>query len=185
MPRLTGENVVLREFRWEDLPDMRRWITDERATRYLGARYLRPQTWEQTEARLRALLNGDVGGEHLVVADRGTLAYLGQISLQSVDSLSRQGELALVLLPEHWGKGAAREAVRLMLEYAFTRLNLNRVGLKVVSENARALRLYEAAGFVREGVLRQDVFLEGGYRDTVVMSMLRDEFRARPVSGGS
>lgn len=176
MPRLAGKNVVLREFRWEDLPDMRRWITDGRATRYLGARYVRPQTWEQTESYLRGLLNGDAGGEHLVVADRGTLSYLGQISLQSIDHLSRQAELALVIAPEHWGKGAGREAIQLMLRHAFFDLNLNRVWLKAFAEHGRALHLYEKAGFVKEGVLRQDAFLEGRYRDTVIMSALREDF---------
>lgn len=182
MPRLTGENVVLREFRWEDLPDMRRWITDADVTRYLGARFIRPQTWEQTESYLRGLLSGDVGGESLVVADRGTLNYLGQVNLQSIDQLSRQGELALVIAREHWGKGAGREALELMLRHAFFHLNLNRVWLKVFPENVRAVRLYEGAGFAREGLLRQDAFLEGRYRDALIMGMLREDYlRAHPM----
>lgn len=176
MARVMGERVTLREMRWEDLPDLRRWITDARATRYLGARFIHPQTWEQTESYLRALLNGDVGGEHFAVADGGTLNYMGQIELQSIDSLTRQGELALVLLPEFWGQGAAGEAVRLMLRHAFLTLNLNRVWLKVLPENERAVRLYEKSGFTREGVLRQDAYLEGRYRDSIVMGMLRDEY---------
>lgn len=183
MARLTGEHITLREFRWEDLPELRRWITDPQATRYLGARFIHPQTWEQTESWLRSLLSGDVGGEHLVVADRGTLNYLGQIDLQSIDALNRSAEMALVICPQYWGKGAGREAVQLMLRHAFWHLNLNRVHLKVFADNTRAVRLYEQAGFVREGLLRQDAFLEGRYRDTLLMSMLLEEYlAAHPIS---
>lgn len=176
MARLAGENVMLREFRWEDLPEMRRWICDGRATRYLGTRFIRPQTWEQTEQMLRGLLMGEAGGESLVIADIGTLGYLGQISLQGVDRFSQQAELAVIVSPEHWGKGVATEAIGLMLRYAFHALNLNRVWLKVFAEHEAAVRLYRKCGFVQEGVLRQDAFLEGRYRDTIVMSVLRDEF---------
>ena len=54
MGRLTGNNVVLREFRSEDISGMRAWATDPNVTRYLSNRYLMPQTWEQTEEFLRA-----------------------------------------------------------------------------------------------------------------------------------
>lgn len=176
MARLVGKNVALREFRWEDLPEMRKWICDARATRYLGARYVRPQSWEQTENQLRGLLMGDVGGEHLAIADAGTLSYLGQVSLQGVDRFTLQGELAVIVSPAHWGKGIATEAIGLMLKYAFHSLNLNRVWLKVFAEHTAAVNLYRKCGFVQEGVLRQDAYLEGRYRDTIIMSVLREDF---------
>ena len=176
MARLAGDNVMLREFRWEDLPEMRRWITDGNATRYLGTRFIRPQTWEQTENMLRGYLMGEAGGENLVIADKGTLAYLGQISLQGIDRFTQQGELAVIVSPEHWRKGVAKEAIGLMLEYAFYTLNLNRVWLKVFQEHQAAVKLYMKCGFVLEGVLRQDAYLEGRYRDTMIMSVLRRDF---------
>ena len=176
MPRIQGSTIILREFRQEDLPSMRKWINNEAVTRYLGVRYVRPQTWEQTEDYLRRLLNGDVAGEQLVIADIANYNYLGQISLQAMDSYTRQAELALVVAPEYWGKGVATQAIPLMLRHAFCNLNLNRVWLKAFSEHSRALHVYEKLGFVREGTLRADAFLNGRYRDTVVMGMLKDEF---------
>lgn len=182
MARLAGENVMLREFRWEDLPDMRRWNTDGECTRYLGTRFARPQSWEQTESMLRGLVMGEAGGENLVIADKGTLAYLGQISLQGVDRMTQQGELAVIVSREHWRKGVGREAIELMLKYAFHTLNLNRVWLKVYQEHQAAVKLYMKCGFVLEGVLRQDAYLEGKYRDTLIMSVLRRDFdRAHPA----
>ncbi|MGN1069039.1 MAG: GNAT family N-acetyltransferase [Candidatus Fimadaptatus sp.] len=176
MPRMLGERIMLREFEQNDLGEMRKWITDPDSTRYLSDTFVVPQTWEQTAGFLDSLLSGSKPGVHLVIADIMTGDYLGQCDLMNVTDYSRKAELAIVLGPEHQGKGYGGEAIALLLELAFCHLNLNRVHLRVSSQNARALICYERAGFAREGVLRQDSFSGGEYRDTVIMGILRDEW---------
>lgn len=176
MPRMLGERIMLREFEQNDIGEMRKWITDPDSTRYLSDTFVVPQTWEQTAGFLDALLSGSKPGVHLVIADIMTGDYLGQCDLMNVTDYSRKAELAIVLGPEHQGKGYGGEAIELLLELAFCHLNLNRVHLRVSSQNARALACYERAGFTREGVLRQDSFSGGEYRDTVIMGILRDEW---------
>ena len=176
MPRMLGERIMLREFEQNDLGEMRKWITDPDSTRYLSDTFVVPQTWEQTAGFLDSLLSGSKPGVHLVIADIMTGDYLGQCDLMNVTDYSRKAELAIVLGPEHQGKGYGGEAIELLLELAFCHLNLNRVHLRVSSQNARALICYERAGFAREGVLRQDSFSGGEYRDTVIMGILRDEW---------
>ena len=176
MPRMLGERIMLREFEQNDLGEMRKWITDPDSTRYLSDTFVVPQTWEQTAGFLDALLSGSKPGVHLVIADIMTGDYLGQCDLMNVTDYSRKAELAIVLGPEHQGKGYGGEAIELLLELANFPLNLNRVHLRVSSQNARALACYERAGFAREGVLRQDSFSGGEYRDTVIMGILRDEW---------
>ena len=176
MPRMLGERIMLREFEQNDLGEMRKWITDPDSTRYLSDTFVVPQTWEQTAGFLDALLSGSKPGVNLVIADIMTGDYLGQCDLMNVTDYSRKAELAIVLGPEHQGNGYGGEAIELLLELAFCHLNLNRVHLRVSSQNARALACYERAGFAREGVLRQDSFSGGEYRDTVIMGILRDEW---------
>ena len=176
MPRMLGERIMLREFEQNDLGEMRKWITNPDSTRYLSDTIVVPQTWEQTAGFLDSLLSGSKPGVHLVIADIMTGDYLGQCDLMNVTDYSRKAELAIVLGPEHQGKGYGGEAIELLLELAFCHLNLNRVHLRVSSQNARALICYERAGFAREGVLRQDSFSGGEYRDTVIMGILRDEW---------
>lgn len=176
MPRMLGERIMLREFEQNDLGEMRKWITDPDSTQYLSDTFVVPQTWEQTAGFLDSLLAGSKPGVHLVIADIMTGDYLGQCDLMNVTDYSRKAELAIVLGPEHQGKGYGGEAIALLLELAFCHLNLNRVHLRVSSQNARALICYERAGFAREGVLRQDSFSGGEYRDTVIMGILRDEW---------
>ena len=76
---------------------------------------------------------------------------------------------------QYWGKGYGTDAMRVMLRYAFTELNLHRVTLGVFEYNPRAIRSYEKAGFKVEGILRQYLHREGRYWDEVMMGILREE----------
>ena len=84
--------------------------------------------------------------------------------------------------PEYWGKGLGTEAMSLVLRYAFTELNLHRVTLWVFEYNPRAIRSYEKAGFLKEGVVRALVSREGQRHDVHIMGILRDEWLSREVS---
>jgi RimJ/RimL family protein N-acetyltransferase len=55
---------------------------------------------------------------------------------------------------EHWGKGYGTDAVRVILRYTFTELNLRRVTLGVFAYNLRAQKSYEKTGFMVEGLQR-------------------------------
>ena len=182
MPRMFGARIMLREFEQADLEPMRRWVTDPDTTRYLSDTFTVPQTYEQTAQYLDGLLSGSNPGVHLVIADLMSGDYLGQCDLMKITTYSRKASLAIVLGPEHQGQGHGAEAIRLLLELAFDHLNLNRVQLRVHAGNARALRCYEKCGFVREGVLRQDMYTDGQYSDSVIMGILREDWeRTRPA----
>jgi RimJ/RimL family protein N-acetyltransferase len=75
-----------------------------------------------------------------------------------------------------WGQGLGTEATRMMLDYGFGTLNLNRIWLQVFASHVGAQRVYEKAGFRKEGVQRQQHFLEGRYEDGVLMGILRSEW---------
>ena len=55
-------------------------------------------------------------------------------------------------------------------------MRLNRVSLTTDEANARAIRCYEKCGFVREGLLRQQRLVDGQFRNSVLMGVLREEF---------
>ena len=80
---------------------------------------------------------------------------------------------------ENWGKGYGTDAMRIILRFAFTELNLHRVSLSVYANNLRAIRSYEKAGFSIEGRLRQVVHRDGQWADEVFMGVLREEWERR------
>jgi RimJ/RimL family protein N-acetyltransferase len=77
-----------------------------------------------------------------------------------------------------WGRGLGTEATQLMLQHAFERLGLHRVGLAVFSYNTRAIRAYEKAGFRVEGRLREAIQRQGEFFDEVQMGILAGEWFA-------
>jgi len=71
------------------------------------------------------------------------------------------------------GKGYGTRAVQLALDYAWKVLNLHRISLHVLAHNERAIASYQRAGFAAEGKLRDAAFIDGRWRDVVVMGALR------------
>lgn len=175
MGRLIGNRVVLREYRQEDLSALRAWVNDTETTKYLAGAYRRPQTWEQTEEWLSRRLNGDAGGEGYVISDRETGKYMGQIDLMMIDPIARKAEMAIVLMPSYQKKGYALESIRLILSYAFDTMNLNRVWLKCAEKNESAVKCYLKAGFKTEGVLRNDLYIDGEYTNALIMGILKND----------
>jgi RimJ/RimL family protein N-acetyltransferase len=79
---------------------------------------------------------------------------------------------------DYWGKGYGTDAMRVILRYAFTELNLERVSLNVFEYNPRAIRSYEKAGFQHEGRARGVLHRAGRRWDLIYMGILRQEYLA-------
>ena len=113
----------------------------------------------------------------LAIEDKIDSALVGFVYLNNIDWFARSAEFGILIGERsRHGKGLAREALGLVVGYAFETLNLHKLYLRVVAFNKRALALYRAFGFVKEGVQRQHAFLRGRYYDVVLMGLLRREF---------
>lgn len=77
---------------------------------------------------------------------------------------------------EKQSKGIGTEAAKEMLKHAFYNLNLHKVYLTVLTNNQRAIKLYDRCGFKIEGTLREEVYKNGKFEDMLVMSILKKEF---------
>lgn len=77
--------------------------------------------------------------------------------------------------------GIGRRFLTALLDHLFHDMGAHRVGLDVTADNTRALRFFQAAGFVREGVWREGWRRpRGDWVDCVLMAMLDREWRAKP-----
>jgi RimJ/RimL family protein N-acetyltransferase len=178
MPRLYGEKIMLREYRKEDLPSMRKWVNDPVVVDNLSDIFLYPHSVHETESFLNTMLEGKSGFKGFVIADRETEDYIGQIDLVKVDWKNRAGELGIIIgAAEHRGRGIGAKAIRLLQDFAFNRLNLHRLQLSVHDYNEQAIRCYRKCGFREEGRKRESFYIHGRYADTIIMSILRSEYR--------
>lgn len=98
---------------------------------------------------------------------------VGSVYLRDIDEVHHKAEYGIFIGEEDaLSKGYGTEAARLMTEYAFRELKLHKLMLRVLAGNERAKRSYEKAGFVQEAYLKDDVCLEDGYRDVILMAIL-------------
>lgn len=78
--------------------------------------------------------------------------------------------------PQNWGQGFGTDAMRVVVRYGFSVLNLHRMSLNVFVYNPRGIRAYEKAGFKIEGRLREALHRDGQRWDLIFMGILRDEW---------
>ncbi len=179
MPRLIGQQVMLREYRSEDFEPMRQWVNDENVTRYLATRFWAPQTTVDTQEFLSRMMQSSHNGYNFVIANAADGSYIGQLDLFRVDWRLRLGEIGMVIArDEDRGRGLGTEALGLLTRFAFQTLGLERIELEVHMENKPAIRCYEKAGFVLEGIKRHAYFNNGTFSDLGMMSILRQDWQA-------
>lgn len=177
-----GRLIRLAAPRAEDAEILARWSENSDYLRFVDTDYARPKPTrafedkpeddhddrDELEFRLRT-----IEGDRLV----------GFVAIHNIEWNNQAGELSIGIGdPADWDRGYGSEALQLCLRYAFDELNLYRVGLDTISYNKRAIRVYEKAGFVSEGVRRGFGMRDGQRYDLVLMGILRDEWRDRQAA---
>jgi len=185
-PTLTGELVVLRPYREEDLPHLKEAVDDPEIGRLTGSVNSSDQVEEYPLDKLRewyATRNEQTDRLDLMVVDRATDTCVGEVVLNNWDRGNETCNFRIMLGPSGQGRGLGTEATRLLLGYAFEHLPLHRIELEVYAFNPRARRAYEKAGFVVEGRRRDALLYDGERVDAIVMSVLRPEWLAAHAAG--
>ncbi|MNO69930.1 Spermidine N(1)-acetyltransferase [compost metagenome] len=123
--------------------------------------------------------NQDASSILLLIVLRDNDKPIGDIALQDIDSMNRNCNIRIALSSEEQtGKGYGSEALKLMLDYGFGILNMHRIELNVFDYNQHALHVYEKLGFRQEGIQREALYYNHKYHDSIMMSILENEFRA-------
>jgi RimJ/RimL family protein N-acetyltransferase len=128
--------------------------------------------WSRAQ-HLTALTSEDIS--HLIIEELSGGEPVGYIILAGLAEKNQSVEFRRIVVTEK-NKGYGSEALRLIKQLAFERLNAHRLWLDVKETNERARHIYEAEGFVVEGVLRECLKGEDGFESLVVLSVLRDEY---------
>lgn len=195
-PTLTGGRVVLRPFLLDqDAGALREMLQDPEAIKLTGSGHSAGDLpgWDDTaEAKFRGWYgtrNAQPDRLDLAVVDKATGQAVGEAVLNDWNDGNRSCNFRILLGPRGRDRGLGTEATRLIVGHGFERLGLNRIELQVYAFNPRARRVYENAGFVVEGVLREALRWDGTWVDATVMSILASEWnqhrgRPRPGPGG-
>ena len=166
--------IRLRRLEEKDIPGMLEWMHDPEINRWF-----RFDAASMTEERVKIFIAGSFTetNRHYAIADDDD-NYLGTISLEDIDRENAHALYAVSLRADAWGQDIALTATNMLLDIAFRELDLERVYLNVLSDNGRAKRFYEKAGFHYEGCFRKHLKLLGEWRDWDWYSILKEEFYA-------
>ena len=167
-----NENVTIRPITEADTDNIIRWRNAPSVVEHFI--YRTPLT---AEAHLNWLHNrvetGDVA--QFIIMDGET--PVGSVYLRDIDRVNRKCEYGIFIGEESCrGKGVGSAAAKLALDYAFEKLGMNRVFLRVFADNKQAIRSYEKAGFRYEGTFKDDVIIDGVPYDMVFMAILKSEW---------
>lgn len=109
------------------------------------------------------------------IVDEADGTFLGLAALVQVDREGRQAEAGYIVAPQARGRGLAGHALGLLTEWALREFELERVELRITTDNVASMRVAERCGFVREGVLRSVHLKQGLRSDVAVYSRLESD----------
>ncbi|MGX4667928.1 GNAT family N-acetyltransferase [Cerasibacillus sp. JNUCC 74] len=173
-----SKRIKLRKMTMEDVERYHSWRNDVDvmiSTNPLLDLYTLPET----KAFVEGVILNSSSSKSYIIQDKANEKAIGITSLINMDQKNRNAECIIDIgEKDYWGKGIGKEALKLLLDYAFLEMNLHRVSLRVFSFNERALHLYNKMGFKQEGVSRQALFRNGKWHDIIHMGILEREYLA-------
>jgi len=112
-------------------------------------------------------------------------ALCGSIRVKDIDPFDRKAKIGYFLGRQCESRGIMTASMRVILEYCYGTLQLNRIELHCAATNVPSMAVAHRLGFTREGVLRQDEWLNGAFVDQAVYGLLRAEFLDARAGAGT
>lgn len=172
-PFLVGEKVFLRPATPEDIIDTHYWLTqsDPDSISSHLSRLISPneaaeiyRRQEKTDMELT-----------LMIIKKSDEEPVGVMSSSHFNPLNRSVEIDVLIDPQKRHKGLGKDALKILSKYLFLQRGLNKVFAQVGSFNAPGIKLFDSAGFKKDGTLRDNHFYKGEFHNTLVYSLLRYE----------
>lgn len=173
MERIYGETVYLRPITVKDTDRIITWRNSEAVRPYFI--YQKPFTREGHENWLKTMIDSGKGFQFIVCMQDGDKP-IGCTYLRDYDKENNKIEYGVFLGSEEVkGKGIGTEILKLTLQFAFGQLKVHKVFARVFSDNQASLKSFIKGGFVKEAYLKDEVYINGQYRDIVLLGMINPE----------
>jgi RimJ/RimL family protein N-acetyltransferase len=174
-PFLESTRLYLREVRLSDVTEIYyRWMNDPEVIQCLQTRFY-PNSIEGLRAYVDEKLN-DRSNVFLAILLKDGERHIGNIKLGPIDWIHRRADIGIMIGEKDcWGKGYATEAIRLVADYAFSVLNLHKLTAGCEEHCRGSAKAFQKAGFVVEGLRRQQYYSRGLYADEILMGLVRPE----------
>ncbi|HWR40844.1 MAG TPA: GNAT family N-acetyltransferase [Patescibacteria group bacterium] len=182
---LITDRLKLRRFQESDIQWFYDYRSDERVRRYQGSLsgYNRDQAADFVREQMRQTpgIPGFWQQVALELTAEGRL--IGDCGIHYLDSMPRQVELGITLVPEYQGRGYAREALTAVLDILLRELGVCRAVAFTDPRNERCMALLERLGMRRETYWAQHVQVEGVWMDDWQYAIWAEEWKNPPGGG--
>ncbi|KGX85068.1 GNAT family N-acetyltransferase [Pontibacillus litoralis] len=178
---LQGDNIYLNAFKEEDIETVLEWYQDPTFLRLYDALVAKPYTFKKVQEWIEETSHAD--NEFLfAIRTKEDNTLIGFIEMDGILWNQQTGWISIGIgNSAYHNNGYGKEALQLMLSFAFQECNLHRIQLTVFEYNEKAMRLYEKLGFVREGAYREFVHRDGKRYDMLLYGLLRREWEQRQI----
>src|SRR5699024_709588 len=172
---LEDKNTYIRLMEEKDVSYKVDWFNDVEVRKTLNVEF--PISELGTREWLKNVTKNS-SRKDFIICDKNNEKPIGYCGLVNIDLKNSKAESYLGLGDREFrGKGHSSEARRLILDYAFDELFLNKVYSFVWAENEKMKHINKKVGFKVEGRLRDDVFYRGEFREKLLMGVLRAEYQ--------
>ncbi|MDM5189017.1 GNAT family protein [Bacillus sp. DX4.1] len=176
-PVLETERLQLRELTLLDAETMFHYFAKESVIRYFGMDSF--QDVDQVKITIQHFRKRYEEGSvfRWGIELKGTNQLIGTCGFHLINQNHKRAEIGYELDDTYWGKGYATEALQAILAYGFETLQFIRIAAVVYTENEASHKLLKKAGFTEEGLLRKHMVQNGVAHDTVIHSLLEEDWR--------
>ncbi len=169
---LHTERLHLRKMKVSDSSSLFKIWSDPAVTKFMNVNCFTNEN--QAKAMINLLDNLYQEGKAIrfSIIKTDSNEIIGSCGYNSLDFENAKAEIGYDIAKSFWGKGYASEAIRSLLDYAFSSLNLNRIEAKVEPGNVNSIKLLHKLDFTFVGSLRQCERVDGKFKDLSIYSRL-------------
>jgi len=171
---LKGERIVLRPLRMSDAKTLVPLVNDKELSEYLS--FTPPLSLKDEKDYVKRTIKGWKIGNELDWAITLGGELIGTIALKHVDKKDLNAELGIWVARKHHRKGVGYESAKLVINFAFKKLGLNRIYYYLFTPNVASKKLIEKLGGKFEGMQRETTRKDGVFYDSYTYGILRKEW---------
>ena len=178
-PRLGTTRLELRAMEAGDVDAVFRIQSNPEAMRYWATPPLRTRAEAAAVVERALAYAAEASGLTWAACARDDGRVVGTVSLFRFDPRNDRAEVGYILDRSAWGHGFMSEALGAAIGHAFGALDLRRIEADTDPRNAASIRMLERLAFRREGLLRERWVVGGEVCDSLILGLLRTDWRAR------
>ena len=171
MTILKSDNFYLRKISIDDCNEnYLGWMNDSEVNKFLESRFT-THTIDSLKDFVISM-NNSANNVLFAIIENKHDTHIGNIKLGNIHPVHKYADIGLIIGDKnYWGQGIATNAIKLVCNYAFDKLNLRKVFAGVYENNIGSIRAFEKCGFEKAYVKKDTYFFDGKFIDAYVFEL--------------